>query len=179
MVLGIFVALLWSCAKHYEWLAPLYDTVNTALQVLADPSHLPEILFTVALLAVLAIWWLPKRQVARSQGVTDNNRFDRENEARKTLAQIVGGALVLAGLYSSIKTFDLQRQTENLQEQGQITDRFTKAIDQLGALSPGGGLDANGKPKTNLEVRLGGIYALERIARDSPKDQSTIMERTG
>ncbi len=28
----------------------------------------------------------------------------------------------------------------------------------------------------NLEVRLGGIYALERIARDSPKDHWTIME---
>jgi Pentapeptide repeats (8 copies) len=27
-----------------------------------------------------------------------------------------------------------------------------------------------------LEVRLGGIYALERIARDSPRDRWTIME---
>ncbi|MBV9546026.1 MAG: pentapeptide repeat-containing protein [Chloroflexi bacterium] len=32
----------------------------------------------------------------------------------------------------------------------------------------------DGKP--NLEVRLGGIYALERIARDSPRDHWTIME---
>ena len=28
----------------------------------------------------------------------------------------------------------------------------------------------------NLDVRIGGIYALERIARDSARDHSTIME---
>jgi hypothetical protein len=37
---------------------------------------------------------------------------------------------------------------------GQITDRFTKAIEHLGDSSP--------------EVRIGGIFALERIASESP-----------
>jgi hypothetical protein len=140
------------------------------------PSALRPLLFSGALTLALALWWLPRLQVAHSQGVTAENRFDRENEARKTLAQIVGGLLLLGGLYSSIKTFTLQRETENLQREGQITDRFTKAIDQLGALTPGGGVGVNGRPKINLEVRLGGIYALERIAIDSPKDHWTIME---
>jgi Pentapeptide repeats (8 copies) len=45
---------------------------------------------------------------------------------------------------------------------GQITDRYTKAVDQLG--------------HAELDVRLGGIYALERIARDSPADRATIGE---
>src|SRR5262249_36252069 len=40
--------------------------------------------------------------------------------------------------------------------------RFTKAIAQLG--------------DTKLAVRLGGIYALERIAKDSEKDHWPIME---
>jgi uncharacterized protein YjbI with pentapeptide repeats len=47
-------------------------------------------------------------------------------------------------------------------EQGHITDRFTKAIEQLGS--------------DKLEVRLGAIYALERIARDSQRDHGPIME---
>ena len=47
-------------------------------------------------------------------------------------------------------------------EQGHITDRFTKAVEQLGS--------------DNLAVRLGGIYALERIAKDSERDHWTIME---
>ena len=50
------------------------------------------------------------------------------------------------------------------------TERFTRAIDQLGATD-----DKEGEPK--LEIRLGAIYALERIARDSPeRDYATIME---
>ena len=47
-----------------------------------------------------------------------------------------------------------------------MTDRYTKAIDQLG-------------PDKGLDVRIGGIYALERIARDSPRDHPTIMEVLG
>jgi hypothetical protein len=43
-----------------------------------------------------------------------------------------------------------------------MTDRYTKTIEQLGS----------GK----LDVRLGGIYAPERIARDSPWDHPTVLE---
>ena len=55
-----------------------------------------------------------------------------------------------------------QRRTHELTEQGQVTDRYTKAIEQLGS--------------DKLDVRIGGIYALERIARDSAKDHPTVME---
>lgn len=174
--LGIAVVLLWWYARNHKWLAHIREAVSTGLQILADPSNLPELLFGIGLVVVLTLWWLPKLQAGRSRGLSDENRFDRENEARKTLAQIIGGVFVLAGLYSSVRTFDLQRESGNLQREGQITDRFTKAIEQLGALEPGGGLDKAGRPKINLEVRLGGIYSLERISHDSPKDQWTIME---
>jgi hypothetical protein len=49
-----------------------------------------------------------------------------------------------------------------LSREGQVTDRYTKAIEQLGS--------------DKLDVRIGGIYALERIARDSAKDHPTVME---
>ncbi|WNV86673.1 pentapeptide repeat-containing protein [Umezawaea sp. Da 62-37] len=50
-------------------------------------------------------------------------------------------------------------------EQNQLTDRFTKAVDQL---------DRAGAD--HLQARLGGIYALERLSLDSPRDYSTITE---
>jgi hypothetical protein len=124
-------------------------------------------LLLVGFVVILLLWKLPALQVAHSKALTDENRFDRENEARKTLAQILAGGFLLAGLYSSAQAFYLSRE-------GQITDRFTKAIDQLGALE--GTVDATGNPKPKLEVRLGGIYALERIARDSARDHWVIME---
>lgn len=53
-------------------------------------------------------------------------------------------------------------KSANAAEQGNITDRYSKAVDQLG--------------NENRSIRVGGIYALERIARDSPPDHWTIME---
>jgi uncharacterized protein YjbI with pentapeptide repeats len=50
-------------------------------------------------------------------------------------------------------------------QQGQeklITERFAKAVEQLGS--------------QDSSVRIGSIYALERISRDSPKDQWTVIE---
>jgi Pentapeptide repeats (8 copies) len=54
------------------------------------------------------------------------------------------------------------RRTLEITREGQITERFTRAIDQLG--------------HARLDVRLGGIYGLERIARDSPDDRAAIGE---
>ncbi len=71
------------------------------------------------------------------------------------LAQILGGTALLSGLYFTWRTLQVNRE-------GQITERFTRAIEQLGS--------------KELEIRLGGIYSLERIARDSERDHWTIME---
>jgi hypothetical protein len=46
--------------------------------------------------------------------------------------------------------------------EGQLADRYSKAVEQLSS--------------DKLDVRVGGIYALERIARDSHRDHPTIME---
>src|SRR5712691_8827678 len=66
------------------------------------------------------------------------------------------------------RTLKATQDKLEVDREAQITNRFTQAIGQLGAELK------DGRP--NLEVRLGGIYALERIARDSPRDHWTIME---
>ena len=62
----------------------------------------------------------------------------------------------------SRRAVEAAQRTVELTEQGRVTGRYAKAIEQL----------ASGQ----LDVRIGGIYALERIARDSPRDHPTIME---
>ena len=79
-----------------------------------------------------------------------------ENDVRTTLLQGVAGLLLLVGAIATWRQLRLSRE-------GQITERFTKAIDQLDYAK-------------SLEVRLGAIYALERIARDSERDHWPIME---
>jgi uncharacterized protein YjbI with pentapeptide repeats len=49
-----------------------------------------------------------------------------------------------------------------LQRRGQATERFTRAVEQLGS--------------EKLDVRIGAVYALEQIARDSPELHGPTME---
>ena len=116
---------------------------------------LAVIVFLGALVA--AIWWLPEVLTRHpSKGVTATARLGAENAARAALVAAV--ALVGAAALTARYTW----RAAKLTEEGQITDRYTKAIDQLG--------------DDKIDVRIGGIYSLERIARDSAKDQPTVME---
>ncbi|MBY5283711.1 pentapeptide repeat-containing protein, partial [Anabaena sp. PCC 7938] len=60
------------------------------------------------------------------------------------------------------KNAEIALKNLKISEDKQITERFAKAIEQLAS--------------EKIEVRLGAIYTLERIAKDSEKDQWTIME---
>jgi uncharacterized protein YjbI with pentapeptide repeats len=117
------------------------------------------LLLFVAGLLLLLIIAIPQWQAASWEGVAERKDLPKlENDARTTLIQALGGAALLLGIYFTAKTW---RTTQ----EGQITDRFTKAINQLGEAGP-----------EKLAIRLGGVYALERIARDSERDHWPIME---
>ena len=79
-----------------------------------------------------------------------------------TIVKIITGLLVLVGLYWTMRRVRAAEKTVGVVEEGHITDRFTKAIAQLG--------------DDKMAIRLGGIYALERVAKDSEKDHGPIME---
>lgn len=72
------------------------------------------------------------------------------------------------------RAFVAQKQVD-VAEQGQITDRLNKAVEGLGAEKTVNDEDGE-STKPNLEVRIGAIYALERIAQDSLRDHIQIME---
>lgn len=109
----------------------------------------------------LALWLVPRAQVSRAaRHLTTTERPMAEDEFRRTLAQILGGTLVVLG--AGMAWFQHQQETITARE-GQVTERFTDAIAHLGN-------------QESLSVRLGGVYALERIARDSKQDHWPIME---
>ncbi|MFE6922837.1 pentapeptide repeat-containing protein [Nocardia sp. NPDC057663] len=68
----------------------------------------------------------------------------------------------IAALWFTGQSLRATEQQYSLSERGQVTDRFTKAVEQLGSDKP--------------DVRLGGIYSLERLAQDSPADHPVIIE---
>ena len=85
------------------------------------------------------------------------NRLD----VAKTALLVVGGSGAVAGLYV---TYRKQRTDEanHVRDQDKLfTERYTQAVAQLGNLS--------------AAVRLGGVYALARIADDSERDRSVCL----
>jgi len=126
----------------------------------------------LALVIITFLWFVPQLQGEYfSPNVPAEERPALVNEYRRTWAQILGGF----GLYFTWRRIEISQQELEATRDQQVTERFTRAIDQLGAA------DDAGNPR--LEIRLGGIYALERIARDSlamenspGRDYSTVME---
>jgi hypothetical protein len=89
-----------------------------------------------------------------------------QSQVTLSIVQTLGGLLLFITLLSTL--YQAREQLQVSQE-SQTAERFTKAIDQLGAMRENG--------EKRIEVRLGGIYALERIAEDAPERYHwTVME---
>jgi Pentapeptide repeats (8 copies) len=128
----------------------------------------------IVVLALAIVWvlfvpasdWLARHDVGSVKGPLHETALDNARGRLLTLAAglfAVGALLFTARNFTlSRRTVELSRRTFALTEQGQVTDRYTKAIEQLGS--------------DKLDVRIGGIYALERVARDSARDHPTVME---
>lgn len=122
-------------------------------------------------------WWMDG---SRLRALSANDQISALANDRDDFLKIVAGAAGLVALIYTIRRHNLDRQTLRATQQsvrdtekrdaetvrlateGQITDRYIKAI----------GLLAGDRP----DERLGGIYALERIMIDSPRDEPTIVE---
>ena len=148
--------------RTWRWITARLSHLWTALR--ARPAFGITLgALVLVTLAVLAIWIIPGRWLASHRAALLLTQYlELENAMRATIAQILGGLALLIGIYLTWRRVGAaEKQVEVVREE-QITERFTRAIEQLGS--------------DKLEVRLGGIYALERIARDSEKDHWTVME---
>ena len=131
---------------------------------------------TVLVLAVIVvlIWpitdWIAAHDVGLIAGPKRAAALQVARESVRTQLLTLGAGVFAAGALIftarnfrlAQRTVQLTQETLKLTEQGQVTDRYTKAIEQLGS--------------DKLDVRIGGIYALERIARDSARDHPTVIE---
>jgi len=118
----------------------------------------------VVLACVLVIpQWLVRWELgADARALSAADRAKAINDVRTTLLQGIGGAVLLLGAYFTFRQLQTSREQLGVAQQGQVTERFTRAIDQLGA--------------NTTKEQVGGIYALERIMRDSARDHGAIVE---
>jgi hypothetical protein len=101
----------------------------------------------IILAGVLVIpQWLVRWELgAQARTLAAAERAKAINDVRATLLQGIGGAVILLGAHFTYRQLQIGREQLQIAQQGQVTDRFTRAIDQLG--------------HAELDVRLGGIYA--------------------
>ena len=149
-----------------ERLSPRLKTSKKPLRWAAPLLKLPGAIVMTAVgiaavvLAAAASWWLlvPAADwlAHHDVGSAKGPLLQTARDAARGRLLTLGAGLFAAGvLIYTARTFGLSRE-------GQVTDRYTKAIEQLGS--------------DKLDVRIGGIYALERVARDSARDHPTVME---
>ena len=102
--------------------------------------------------------------------VIEKDKVIIQNGVYSTIVQALGGMALLTTAWIGYSNFkigekNLEVTQKNLKvsEEKQVTERFSKAIEHLG--------------NQEIAIRVGGIYALEQIATDSPdKYHWTIVE---
>ncbi|MCF2536265.1 pentapeptide repeat-containing protein [Streptomyces nigra] len=93
--------------------------------------------------------------------VAAQDRLKAVNDVRTTLLQVVGGLVVLFGAFATWRQLRVSQDGLRAAQEGYVTDRFSRAVDQLGS--------------DKLDVRIGGLHALWRIAEQSARDREAII----
>jgi Pentapeptide repeats (8 copies) len=80
----------------------------------------------------------------------------------KTVGAVAASLVAISTAVAAISGLFISLQTLEANTRQQSSDRFGKAIEQLGS--------------DKLDIRLGGIYGLEELARDSPSEQPAVVD---
>ena len=98
----------------------------TPWQAMAS-RHWKLLLVIGTVIVVGIIWKVPQWQAAGWQGQMEAKDLAKlQNDARTTLVQALGGAILLIGLYFTLRNLQLTQDK-------QITEHYTRAVEQLGS----------------------------------------------
>ncbi|TCN28616.1 pentapeptide repeat protein, partial [Kribbella orskensis] len=128
--------------------------LHTRMQLIARGLLVAAVVAVVVFTILIVPEWL-----VGFHGIDDQlppiDRAKAISEERRSLLALLAATGAAAGLYYTHLRQQLDRDSNR-------TDRYTKAVEQTGNISP--------------DVQLGGIYALERIAYDSVRDRGVVEE---
>lgn len=136
----------------------------------------------VTLPILMGLWWLPDFLLQPDyEGLEKNEKATLVHQYRGTLIGIVGGLVLYLNFLVANRNAEtarrnlelaeerLKQETEKitkdakLAEDRLVSERFAKAIEQLGN-------------EDSIHIRLGGIYSLGRLAEDSDGMRQTVLD---
>ncbi|MCF0073056.1 pentapeptide repeat-containing protein [Dyadobacter sp. CY261] len=124
------------------------------------------LMFVCSFLTLFLLWKVPIWQLkGKADSLSVKELLEVENELRKTIAQIIGGVLVLAGLAFSWEQVVDSRNNLELSQQRFTVESYSKAVDQLGS--------------TSSHVRMGGIFALQKISEGAEAYKLVVNQVLG
>ena len=127
-------------------------------------------------LLLLALWWFLPQLIVGDAKLAPAERLMAQSAMRDSLARVGEALLIFWGasvvwgylqglgtvIEQSSQTLAAVERTTFFAAQAGETQRYASAMALLAS--------------SQLEVRLGGVYALERLARESQRDHGPIME---
>lgn len=180
MLQGIGFAVVFALLAVIAFLV-LPDTNRESAKGRFNSLHALKVL--AMLLAPVWLWLIGHILWSLWSLSQDYNPAVQDTDLRWHILAFVGlitalGAMISAPL-ALIRVWTTERQTRTA-EQGHMTDRISKAVEQLGAEKTVKNAEGE-RTVPNIEVRIGGLLSLERIAQDSVRydagrDHVRVME---
>ena len=173
--------------------APKWRQILTDGQGDPLPWKMAAVIVGGALVIAAIIWLGSFLNEALEAGLIDpDKKFEGLRNLGLFFAALIGLPFLLWRTVIASKQSATAAEQARLAEDRSFSDLFTKAVEQLGAdktvkrqakdRDGNDAFDENGVPvmmettEPNIEVRLGAIYALQRISRASEKDHIPVME---
>lgn len=138
--------------------AAVFRTVGWALICLVTAML---VVLVVAAFGSLPAWLLGFSPA--SARLSANEHILAEGAIRTALLQAVGGILLVFGAVTAWRQMLIARGQHRVGRRVAVTEAFAKAVEQLAR-------------DDALALRLGGVYAMDRIADDDPTERSRIAE---
>jgi hypothetical protein len=140
--------------RHFILVMAVAVTVSGAVMLPAWRGPLLGLLAGMVFAAALAAYYV-RKSGKWILGLAALREEFNITQAAMDVMQVLGAVWTLIGL------FVIWQQAQVAQDQ-QVSERFTASVQLLS--------------DSKLESRIGGIYSLERLAKDSPRDRSTVGE---
>lgn len=119
--------------------------------------RIPILLFIAFSIFILCIYFVPWLELFEEPAIWFNQYSEVLRNLAFLIVAVVGAPMAIWRTTLSSKNSKIAYKNTEIADRNSFTDTFTKAIEQLGATT------AENKP--NIEVRLGAIYALEKLSK--------------
>ncbi len=98
--------------------------------------------------------------------INQNSDLDYRGIAVRYFGIVAGAGAIIGYIFATGRNIILDNQNK-INAQAQITESMVQAITQIGAIND---------KKPNIEVRLGGLYSLQRIMQNSEENELPVVK---